>query len=387
MLSLCMVVSTGIASVCTLSARSHAAEAIRIAVALPQSGPWEQIGKDARNAALLAYQNFKSLNGSKTEAVELLFYDDACSAEGGARVARQVSLLEPRPVAILGHACPSSAQSAAAIYSAANMVFMAAGFLPARQATPRKVGSMQFSLPGDQSQAAVIASALVKAGDARVAVVRDRTQYAIDTTQAIVGALGPAARAVVVQESIAGGDKNFMGLAQRIKAAGVSHLVLSAFPSEAGLLIEDIRKLSPSLTILASDQLAEPGFSRSFPAAAEGVLVPLPVDYDEIPSASDVLRQISPSNAASARIAIATYSALECMLAATRDLQKANSVDLAHTLSARPFDTVLGAIRFDASGSASLARFKLFTWHGGQLVSAAQRQGTAPDVATRPPLP
>ncbi len=336
---------------------------------------------------MLAQRDQKLLGDAGATAVELTFFDDACSAEGGARVARQISTLEAKPIAVLGHACPSAAQSAAPIYSAANLTFMSAGFLPARQTMMRRFGPMQFSLPGDGSQATAIASMLADSGATRIAIVRDRTLYAIEATQAISAALGAAARNIVIQEIFAGGDKDFAGLAQRMKTANVSHVVLSAFPSEGGLLIAELRKANPTVVILATDQLADPGFPRSFPDAAEGVLVPLPADYHLLRSAANVVQQIQPSNAASARVALATYAALECLLAAIRDQQPLSTAGVAQALSGRQFDTILGTIRFDAAGAASLPRFGLFTWHGGQLVWAGQDREVVPGVASRMRLP
>lgn len=378
-----LIAVLGLAAAFALPARSIAAEPIHIAIALPQSGPWQLIGKDAKKAALLAMQKYQLQVGPDAAAVELSFYDDGCSVDGGAQIARQISALDAKPLAVVGHACPSAAQSAAPIYAAANIIFISAGLLPARQSILRRFGSLQFSLPHEGSQATLIASTLFDAGDVRIAIVRDRTQYAIEATQAILSALGAASRNVVVQESFAGGDKDFAALAQRIQSASVSHVILSAFPSEAGLLIGELRKANPAVTILATDQLAEPGFAHSFPTASEGVLVPLPVDYDDLPSARNLAQQIHPSNAASARVALATHAALECLLSVLREQHPWSTAEVANALTTRQFDTTLGPVRFDAAGSASLSKFGLFTWHKGQLLSAT----TAPGVATQTRLP
>lgn len=355
-----------------LTSTAFASEPFRIAFALPESGSLQAIGRDVKTAAALALRDYQVKLGAKPANITLSFYDDKCTSEGGALLARQLTDASTAQASVIvGHFCPSASDAAAPIYSAAGLPFMAAGSLPTGSVSTHHYGPYHFRLPGERSQGALIASRLLNATEPRIAFVRDRTQYAIDAIHSVAIALGIKIRDVVLQEAFTGGDKEFTALAQRIKASAVSHVVLSAFPSEAGLLIADVRKLNPDVEILATDQLVDPSFARSFSTAAEGVLVPVPADFSKLSAAKDIARRISASDATASRVALATYAAMECIFAAVQGDQPKSAAEFSKALTTQQFDTILGPVRFDGMGDASISRYALFTWTGARLVPAA----------------
>jgi hypothetical protein len=92
----------------------------------------------------------------------------------------------------------------------------------------------------------------------------------------------------VLIETFAGADKDFTALAQRIKAAGITHMALAAFPSEAALLVGEVKQQVPGLVIFATDTLADDSFGRVAGTAAENMRIALAPDVRAFPRASDL---------------------------------------------------------------------------------------------------
>ncbi len=346
-----------------------AAETIHIAVALPLSGAQERLGQAIKSAVTAALTDRAAALRDDAPSVDVIWLDDACSGAGGAAVARQVAgMTSTVVVGVIGHACPSAAQTAAPIYSAAGIAFLQAGALPAHREPSLRQGHTHFRLPGQSSQGRTIADALINAGPlARVALVRDRTRFATDALQSVAAALLSAGRSSVLTETFTGGDKDFGPLAQRLKNAAISHVALAAFASEAVLLVPQLRAVNPTLEIIATDQLAGQDFAN--PLTSEGVRVVMAPDYTSSPRTADLVRRLGASTAAWNRSAIATYAAVE-VFAAAADGRTAPAIT--NELQTNTFQTVLGPVRFDATGAADLPAYVLHTWTNGTLVQSAR---------------
>lgn len=352
---------------------AHADEPARIAIALPVSGPQKAVGDEVRAAVELALIDLRVRGGDLERAVSVSFHDDACSSEGGLSVARQITAdLQALPAAVLGHACPSAARAAAPIYAAAGVAFIAAGSLPTRASSASLGTSAFFRLPAEGSQGALIGSALLGAGfNARIAFMRDRTQYSQEALQAAFAVLQAGGRSVSIVETFAGAEKDFSAMAMRIKAAGITHIALAAFPSEAALLIGAIRQQSPAVVILATDQLADSVFGRLAGARANGVNVAFAPDYRQLPKAADIARRLQTVARTPSRTAIASYAALEVLASAVIRDNKVSEQSTIKSLATKAFDTILGPVRFDATGSANLPSYVFYTWNDGTLVAPA----------------
>ena len=79
--------------------------------------------------------------------------------------------------------------------------------------------------------------------------MRDKTRFATDALQAVAANLKRAGRPETLFETISGGDKDFALLAQRLKAANITHVALALFPSEAVLLVAQLRAALPDCAI------------------------------------------------------------------------------------------------------------------------------------------
>ena len=345
------------------------ADSLRIAVVLPASGPQLTLGREIKLAVELALDDARDRAGGDGR-VSVSWIDDQCSSAGGLAAA-QATTTAPEAIrasVVIGHACPSSAQAAGALYDKAGIVNITAGALPAREPQLHRFGSRHFRLPADGLQGAAIGAKLAAAGpEARVAIVRDRTLFAQTNMAPVITSLFAKGRAPVMTETYAGGEKDFSGLAQRIKAAGITHVALAAFPSEAALLVPDVRRLNPDVVIVATDQLAAPEFARLAGSAAVGIQVAMAPEAAAFPRAGHVAETLAAKGGKPSRAALASYAAIQVILAAT-DRTRADADSITKTISSGTFETILGPLSFDAAGSASLPSHVFYHWNGSTLV-------------------
>ncbi len=333
----------------------------RIAIALPLTGPHRTLGVEIRAAVELILGDAKDKSG--TPGLLLTWHDDQCSSAGGLAAAQ--SITTGPPAVVIGHACPSAALAAAPVYAAAGLVFIASGQLPSRAMTTRRAGPLHFRMQADSDQGTLIGATLAAAGpDARIAFVRDKTQFAQSALQLTAAAMSARGRTPVLIETFGGGDKDFAALAQRIKAASITHLALAAFPSEASLLVAEVKKINPTITILAADTLADPAFARAAGPVADGIQVALAPDIRALPFAQSFATRLSAGGATPNRAAIASAAALEILIDA---LTRMTDGTLAGKLSSGTFKTVLGPVAFDTTGAARLPSHVIYTWSGGVL--------------------
>jgi branched-chain amino acid transport system substrate-binding protein len=355
------------------AAAAVAADPIKIAVALPLSGPRASLGAEIRAAIEMTLADAKARTGGQLPVFDISWHDDGCSSTGGAAVANALVAipdLNQRPAIVIGHACPSAAASAAVIYGAAGVPYLAAGTLPGRGPITQRFGVRHFRMDGAGTQGALIGATLAAAPpDARIAFVRDRTLMHQSTLQAAGVVLAGKARTVALVETFPGAEKDFAALAQRVKAANITHIALAAFPSEAALLALELRRAVPDAAIVATDTLADPAFARSAGSAADGIRVATAPDAAAFPRATDLARRLAAGGTAPSRSALASAAALEIVLAAAVSTALSLPEPLSAALANGSFETVLGPVGFDETGAARLPSHVLYTWRGGVLVA------------------
>jgi len=346
-------------------------QSFNVAVALPSGGRWAALGREVRAAAELAVADYLTATGGIGPQPTLSWYDDRCSADGGAGVAAEITARtapERRPMIVIGHACPSAAQVAGVVYAAAGQTFLAAGALPQRIGTVKRLGPRHFRLPGEASPGQLIGETLAALpAEARVAFVRDRTQLAQTTLQAAADVLKARGRPAPLLETFAGAEKDFSALAQRLGTTGITHVALAAFPSEAALLMAELKKAVPGLVVYAGDTLAGDDFGRSASAAADGMRVAMAPDGRAFPLSAPVARRLAEQGVAASRTALATYAALQVVCSALQQAAGKPDFDMAKSLATSNFETIFGTVGFDGGGVARVPSTLFYTWDKGQL--------------------
>jgi branched-chain amino acid transport system substrate-binding protein len=362
---------------------AHAAEpdVITIAIAAPLSGPRASLGRAVVAAATLATQDLAThdlATPDKTTSAtfRMLSFDDGCNTEKAASAATEI--IAANVAVVIGHPCANAAAIAAPLYAKAGLLFIATGATqPPAAAKPQP---LHFRIPAAETPiGSFIGNALAASpADARIALLRDRTLLARGIIQDALKELTKRGRTPALIDAFAGGDKDYSGLVARMKAAGITHLGLAAFPNEGALLVAEARAAIPELTIIATDLMADPETARVAGAHAEGMRVAMSADLARTPQAKASIAAIHAAIAADpsqplprqhANAALATQAAIEAFAATAKQSTPRQAADVARLLKAQTHATSIGDVSFNEHGDLKATPWALYAWRAGTLVA------------------
>jgi branched-chain amino acid transport system substrate-binding protein len=356
------------------SALAQSAADVVVAVPAPLGEAHARIGLSVHTAAQLIAAEINATGGINGATLVIAIKDDPCSSSDATSLSPELAT-DNTIAAVIGHPCASSARAAASMYAKSGRLFLAAG-----PVTPLLVkatsGTLMFQLPGlATSQATYLGQVIAAAAassDAKIALVRDKTQSAVGNASAIELSLRASGHPPSTLEIFAGGDKGFAGLAARLAAAKVTHVALLAFPVEAGPIARELAAAIPEIKLYGADALATddlpalagPGTTRLHVALQADIKTLIKAD----PRAAALANRMRNVGINPTREAIYTAAALQAWALAARAAGSVDPITVATQLrSETGFDTLLGTIQFNASGNAQSPTWALYRWVNGQL--------------------
>ncbi len=184
----------------------------------------------------------------------LLVETDRCSAAGADDVARR--LVARGVTIVIGHPCSNAAMSAAKIYAAAQIPFVAVG---ARHPdlTDKRAGPLVFRLGGrdDRQTADTVAALGDRLNGKTIAVIHDRTRAQRRLADAMAAALRPIAERVQLTAIVAG-EKGYDGLVSGLNGQKPDAIYFALFPPEAKMVAQGLMAAnSKSLFIFSEASL------------------------------------------------------------------------------------------------------------------------------------
>lgn len=340
-----------------------------VAVAVPASA----IGSAGAAARIIAGDLAqRTPSGSPTVRIET--HEDPCERGKSSALARAIASGEA--VAIIGHGCAIGAGAAAPLYRLAGKPLIVAGAsngggsLPAGPLYLPAVRETQGQFLGREM-------AGMAGADARIAVVSDRTRWALTNVREASSVLQAAGYPPARAETFAGGDKDFAALSARLAAHGTTHVVLAAFASEAGLFVADLVKAIPAVRIVGTETLAGPEFVRAAGEAAANVMIAVKPGVGALKTEREgarlLIERVEKERLDPTRADVPVATAIEIVDSAVKALAARGveitpvSIDEELRRSAPAFETIAGPVTFDKSGQSSVAQWRLFSWTGGRL--------------------
>lgn len=332
----------------TLIATPARAEAVRLGVAAPISGPSEMLGKQL-------------VNGVRAAAGEtpLEIVDDACTAEGGAAAARRFA--ETRVKIVVGFLCTEAIEAAMPILKDAGIPVITPGVRTDSLTDRRdKTGWPVYRMaPRADAESAAFTSLLVTLWrDSLFAVIDDGTIYGRDLAETFRGAAERRALKPVFVDTFRPQMENQIGLVGRLRRAGAANVMVGGDRDDVAVMTRDAAALGARIVFAGGEALR--AASNGVPLAAGTLMVGLP-EWAEIadPAAVDVLSQ---RHVLAEGYVLPAYAATQVALAAT-----AAGGDGAPAL-AGPFQTALGPVGFDAKGDVAGNPYRLFRYDGTRFV-------------------
>jgi branched-chain amino acid transport system substrate-binding protein len=359
-----------------MMAASSAAPAhseIVVAVTGPTTGRYAVYGAAMLAGAQLAVEDLNRRGGVVGEKVTLKDADDACDRERAVIAARRLVSEDVRLV--VGHYCESASMAAGAIYAGADVIQI----IPAMSAGPlsgTKGGPNIFSLSGRAADQGQVAARFIAAHylGKRVAILHDRTRHGLGHADSVKRALrsGAASGSVsdVLFAPLVAGEKDYGALVARLKDAGTDLVYFGGFPTEAALLVRQMRQAGLEAILMGPDVLAAQEFWELAGTAGEGTLVTHFRDAAQLAAARSIVPRLRERGVEPSPSALRSYTAVMMWAAGAARAGSPRSIDVARIFSAGHQETLLGPVTFDERGEGDLPSYAVFRWRQGALEPA-----------------
>jgi branched-chain amino acid transport system substrate-binding protein len=336
----------------------------RIGIAGPLSGPDAVFGQQIREGALQAIADINASGGILGQRAIPVLGDDQGNPQRSSDIATKFA--REKIPAVIGPFSSSAASPASVIYAGAGILEM----IPAATA-PRLTGEglgTLFRLCGrDDQQSLVAARYILDHHITKVAILHDRTTAGKALADALRATLRAGGVTEVLYDGITKGAKDFGPLAARIAASGAELTFWGGTQTEAGLLARQLQGSGAHVTLMGGTGIASSEFATLAGAGAEGTLIVYPPDPRQRPEAAALLQSLSAKGIDPGAYSFYAYAAIEILQQAANTAKSLDPAALAKTIhSGMVFNTVLGALSFDAKGDRTTPDYSIFIWREGR---------------------
>jgi len=336
---------------------------VTLGLVVPMAGEAGRVGRSMRLAAEMAVADWQRRLG---RPVTLTVKEDQFDPRQAAALAHQ--LAKDGVWGVVGHYYSSSSIPAAAVYAEAGIPQITP------TATHPRLTAMGyptvFRMAGrDDQQAVTAADFLVdRLRRRRVAVIQDRTEYGQTLAASFRRALDRRApRRIVLEESVAQGDKQFDDLTMRIADARPDAVYFGGIFREAALLLKQIRRTGIDAAFLSGDGVLDPEFiSLAGESALAEVYLTFMPDPRTLPTAQPVIQRYEAKHGTLGPYVLYTYDAVGAYCWALEKARptsaaKEELAKLLQVLRRGGYPGALGTLRWDARGDRATSPYIVYT--------------------------
>lgn len=332
-----------------LASLSQAAAAGRIGLVAPLSGPSALLGEQLRTGAEMA---------AAAAGADLEIRDDACTAEGGAKAARQLAAAGVGMV--VGFLCTESIEAALPILKDAGIPVVTPG-VRTNSLTDRrkKTGWIVYRLgPRADDERAAAATILTQLWrDDLFAIIDDGTIYGRELAESLREAAEQGGLKPVFIDTFRPQLDNQIGLLGRLRKSGATRVFVGGDRDDIAIMTRDAAQLGADLVFAGGEALKATG---DVPLAAGTLMIGLPEWQDE---ASAALPQFEEAKIVPEGYVLPAHAAVEVAAAALADSAAAGK-PAKDFLPDRDFTTAIGTVRFDGDGNLARNPYRLFRYDG-----------------------
>jgi branched-chain amino acid transport system substrate-binding protein len=342
-----------IRTLCALSALVLAGQAgaqASIGLAAPLTGPSAILGEQMRTGASMAAERLGD------PAVRLSVADDGCSADGGARAARE--LIAAKVQIVVGFLCSEAIEAALPILKAANIPAITVGvradsLTDRRNRTDWPVYRLGPRADGEREAAGRLLARLWESE--LFAIVDDGTIYGRELSESVRLAAEKAGLSPVFVDTFRPQLDNQIGLVGRLQRAGATHVFAGGDRDDIAVIGRDAAQLQTNLIVAAGETLRSIG---EIPLAPGTLMVALP-DWPDgaVPA---VAAAFAERRILAQGYVLPAYAAVEVAHAAIAGAVGGSIGDL----SGRDFVTAIGTLSFDDKGDLTENPYRMFRFDG-----------------------
>ena len=238
-----------------VGARPARAEALKVGLLAPLTGPWASEGQEMkRNLELLtAEQNARG--GLLGKKVELLVEDDGGDPRTASLAAQR--LATQGVFAVVGTYGSAVTEATQSILDEAGVVQIANGSTAVRL-TEKGLKHFFRTCPRDDEQGRVAVEAILRSKPGRVAVLHDSSAYSKGLADEIVALLKKRGQAPVFFDALTPKEQDYSAILTKLKAANPEVVFFTGYYPEAGLLLKQKRQMGFVVPFLGGDAINNP---------------------------------------------------------------------------------------------------------------------------------
>ncbi|MFJ4218876.1 branched-chain amino acid ABC transporter substrate-binding protein, partial [Streptomyces hydrogenans] len=338
---------------------------VRIGVDAPLSGGLASMGTGIRNSAELAVRTANETGHVPGVTFELTALDDGADpAKGAANATRFVS--DDKLVGVVGPLNSGVARTLVPVLSRAGVVNVSPGNTdPALTLGPdwatgtrARPYSTYFRTVGtDADQGPFAARYLYSAGKTKIYVVDDASPHGTAVASGLTAAWKRLGGTVVGTERVDPAERDFAGLALRVRSSGAEAVYFGGYYDTAAPLSQQLKQAGVTVPLMGGDGIFDQAYLTGNPRADGDLATQIGAPAEESAAGRDFLSRYEKAGYAQPPgwYGPYAYDATWALIEAVKDLAKSNGGTLPGDTRAKlpravehlAFDGVTGPVAFD----------------------------------------
>ncbi|MDR2852708.1 MAG: branched-chain amino acid ABC transporter substrate-binding protein [Burkholderiaceae bacterium] len=342
---------------------AHAADSVKIALALPMSGPNTQYGDMVKAGALTAIEQINDAGGVDGRKLEAVMMDDACEPKQGPIVANRV--VSENIHFVIGHVCSGATIPASDIYEREGVVMITPSATSPVLTEGRKRHFIFRTIGRDDQQGPAAARYILdKVKPKRVAVLHDKQTYGEGIATSVKRDLEAAKIPVPLFEGINAGDTDYSAMITKLKTAHVDFVYFGGYHPEMGLLLRQAREQGLQAAFMGPEGVGNKGVTAIAGPASEGMLVTLPADFSADPANAALVKAFAAKKRDSnGAFQMPAYAAAVIIADSIKGARSVDPAKIAAYIHSHSFKTPIGTVSYDKQGDLKAFKFDIFVWH------------------------
>jgi branched-chain amino acid transport system substrate-binding protein len=355
---------TGLILAAGLAYAGAAQAQVKIGVAGPITGPNAAFGAQLVNGAEKAIADINAAGGILGQKIELLKGDDVSDPKQGVSVANK--FVGDGVKFVVGNFNSSVSIPSSDVY-ADNGILQITPASTNPTFTEKGKWNVFRTCGRDDQQGKVWADlAKGKLKGKKIAVIHDKTTYGKGLADAALGFMHKDGVKEALYEGVNTGEKDFSAVISKIKAAGADYVMWGGLHTEGGLIVRQMRDQGVKAVMISGDGITSDEFAAIGGPGVEGTLMTFGPDARKNPAAAKVVKEFEEKKFNPEAYTLYSYAAVQLIKEAAEKAKSLDPKKVAEALhTGASFNTVLGALSYDAKGDRKDVDYVWYTWKKG----------------------
>jgi len=236
-------------------ADTFGADAIKIGVLGPMSGPLANEGEQMEQVVKLLARDLNSKGGLLGQKVEIITADDAGTPEAGLAAAQK--LIDQKVVAVIG-SYPSPVTEAVQDLFGQARILQISNASTAPMLTEKGVRTFLRTCPRHDDQARAAVNSMTELGYTKVAILHDGTLYSKNLADKTKALLKERNLTITYEGSLVPGHKDYKDVLTQIRDTHPDVLFFSGYYPEAAALLQQKKAMDWKIPMIGGDAAYNP---------------------------------------------------------------------------------------------------------------------------------